>query len=252
MRYLKNFESVSEPTMREKLESIAEMAYYLMDNDMLGDLGNFIGNCSVLFTGCVDVRTTNSKATRLGAFYSLNHPKRMYRFEIDKFLDRLEGSYDRDKKIKSIDELYKLSLIPKHSDTEEDIEKLVSPVTSMSFFGGKIFESHKIKKYMNIQRKMPGWQIEMKLMEGVIDFEFTNKEIQNFIDIKRYGGSHPSRISSEEAKEGLKEVEKDFYKVYHQIKRKINSTNFGKYGVEVSESSFFYDYQNIKMYLIPK
>lgn len=241
MRYLKHFESVSEPTMREKLESIAEMAYYLMDNDMLGELGKFIGNCSVLFTGCIDVR---------GGFYSLKHPKRMYRFEIDKFLDRLEGSYDRDKKIKSIDDLYKLSLIPKHSDTEEDIEKLVSPVTGMSFFGGKIFESHKIKKYMNTWRKMPGWQIEMKLKDDVMDTEFTNKEIQKFIGIKK--GAMDYGVSYEEAEEGLKEVEKDFYKVYLQIKRKIDSMSFGKYGAEVFESSYFHDYRNIKMYLIPK
>ena len=43
MRYLKYFES-NNIELREKLESIESMAYYLFDNDMKDELNNYIGD----------------------------------------------------------------------------------------------------------------------------------------------------------------------------------------------------------------
>jgi hypothetical protein len=61
IKYLKYYESNDIPSLREKLESIVNMANYLFDNDMLSELNNYVGECRVLFSGYIEVRRNQRK-----------------------------------------------------------------------------------------------------------------------------------------------------------------------------------------------
>ena len=54
MKYLKYFESQSEPNLKEKIDSIVSMYQYLWDLGIGDSLGNFTGECSIIFTGFID------------------------------------------------------------------------------------------------------------------------------------------------------------------------------------------------------
>lgn len=57
MIYLKYFESSSDVTLREKLESIVNMAKYLWSIDAGDSLGGFYGKCNVLFLYCSEIQS---------------------------------------------------------------------------------------------------------------------------------------------------------------------------------------------------
>jgi hypothetical protein len=233
MKHLKYFESTSEPTLKEKLESIVDMAYYLFDNDMKGDLNNFIGNCSVLFTGCVDIK---------GGFWSAKYPKRFYRFDIDCFINKLDDAHRKEEKLSQVEELYKLSLIKRHQHTIKDVEKLIKPLINMESYGEDIIEDYEIKPYFNGWKKKPCFSIKLLFKPDIYYIDKHQvEELWNTIQ----GSWRQEEIKY--AKEEIKEVEKEFYYLLNELKdelKKMNLNNLGFSNFETSEythlGKFFY------------
>lgn len=224
MKFLKYFkESTQEPTLKEKLESIVDMAYYLFDNDAKDSLNNFIGNCSILFTGYLDIR---------GAFWRAKYPKRFYRFEVDELLNMLETGKDKkgrhvmtEDKLKQIEELYPLSKLKRHTYTKEEIEKMLLPVFDLELFENKIIIKHTIELYYNSWEKKPGYALKLFLDEELFELDFS--KIARIKD-EVYDTTKKRKL--------LQTVENHFYRYYNMIKSKLQELNLESKGLKLSLS----------------
>lgn len=160
MRYLKYFEDVNHPTLREKLESIVSMYNYLCDNDMGDSLNNFVGACSVLFIGNLEVNSG----------WSFGSKVRPYTFDIGGFLSSLESAYRKDEKLARVEELYTLSKYERFDKTKKDIEGILKPFLETEMFGGRLIEKYKIEQYYNDWLKKPCFGVKLYLDGDLLPF----------------------------------------------------------------------------------
>ena len=204
MKHLKYFkESQSEITLKDKLESIVNMYQYLWSNQVDPDsLGNFTGKCSVLFTGCMQVNKGWNISKKEG---------RPYEFDVDCLLKKLETDYRKEEKLNNIEELYKLSVIPKFKHTKEEIEKFLSPVLNLEITGAKIIKEYKIESYFNSWRKKPSFLIKCKLNDEFLTMDEA--------DFDRHGSTN---------RRDFKELEDEFYSYYKLVKIKLSELEINK------------------------
>lgn len=209
MKHLKYFkESQSEITLKDKLESIVNMYQYLWSNQVDPDsLGNFTGKCSVLFTVCMQVNKGWNISKKEG---------RPFEFDVDCLLKKLETDYRKEEKIKNIEELYKLSIIPRFKHTKEEIEEFLSPVLNLEVTGDKIIKSYEITTYFDGWYKKPCFSIKCKLNE-----EFLTMDEQE-VEVKKGNGYFDRR--------DFREIENEFYSCKRLIKSKIEELNPQKIG----------------------
>ena len=209
MKHLKYFnESQSEITLKDKLESIVNMYQYLWSNQIDPDsLGNFTGKCSVLFTGCMQVNKRWNISKKEG---------RPFEFDVDCLLKKLETDYRKEEKIKNIEELYKLSIIPRFKHTKEEIEEFLSPVLDLEVTGDKIIKSYEITPYFDGWYKKPCFSIKCKLNE-----EFLTMDEQE-VEVKKGNGYFD--------RNDFREIESEFYSCKRLIKSKIEELNPQKIG----------------------
>ena len=223
MKHIKHFESLSEVDIREKIESIVDMAYYLFDNDMTDTLNNFIGECHTLFMGCSQINR---------GFTSHKYPKRFYTFDIDCFLKSIDKSYKKEEKLKKIDKLYELSKIKRFKHTTDDIEKILTPIFKIKSYGEDIIESYKIRKYFNSQKKKPGFSIYLIIKDiYYLDKSKVDTLISNYLNI--YTKEELKMIKKE-----LKEIENDFYYLKDYITEEIEKLDLEKLGFSFSTCDF--------------
>jgi hypothetical protein len=165
MKYLKYFkESQSEITLKEKLESIVSMYQYLWSNNVDPDsLGNFTGQCSVLFIGCMSVNRGWSISKKEG---------RPYEFDVDCLLKKLETDYRKEEKLQNIEGLYKKSLSKRYNVTKEEIYKLLEPLINAELFNEKIITNCDIRTYYQASFKdgtsYPSFSIEFEIDRELI------------------------------------------------------------------------------------
>ena len=238
MKYLKYFESQSEPNLKEKLDSIVSMYQYLWDLGIGDFLGNFTGECSTIFTGFIG----HNSGWRKGG-------KAPYSFKVDEFIDAVNNDkvYGMDRKMETIDKLYRLSLSPRYTDTEEDIEKMIRPILDMKNFGEQIVKSHKISRYYNGRYMRPCYKVDLVLNDEL--FLYADIEIQDYKSI------YDTSINREERKDAeskLREVDKELYQIVRSVKSKLNTIDLGKYGVDVNTRSSFNDFNSIYLLMMPK
>ena len=209
MKHLKYFkESQSEITLKDKLESIVNMYQYLWSNQVDPDsLGNFTGKCSVLFTGCMQVNKGWNISKKEG---------RPFEFDVDCLLKKLETDYRKEEKLKNIEELYKLSIIPKFKHTKEEIEEFLSSVLNLEVTGDKIIKSYEITPYFDGWYKKPCFSIKCKLNE-----EFLTMDEQE-VEVKKGNGYFD--------RNDFREIESEFYSCKRLIKSKIEELNPQKIG----------------------
>jgi hypothetical protein len=237
MKYLKYFESQSEPSLKEKLESIVSMYQYLWDLGIGDSLANFTGECSTIFTGFID----NNRGWKSGG-------KSPYTFKIEDFIKAVDNDkvYGLDRKMETINRLYTLSKSTRFTDTEEDIEKMIRPILDMRNFGEQIIKSHKISRYYNGWSMKPCYNVEIKLNDEL--FIHSDDQIYDWGQVLSFS---TNREEYDDAKSKLREVEKELYQIVRSIKSKANTLNI-KYDVEVHTRSSFSNFDSIYLLMIPK
>jgi hypothetical protein len=209
MKHLKYFkESQSEITLKDKLESIVNMHQYIWSNQVDPDsLGGFTGQCSVLFTGCMQVNKGWNISKKEG---------RPFEFDVDCLLKKLETDYRKEEKLRNIEKLYKLSIIPRFKHTKEEIEEFLSPVLNLEVTGDKIIKSYEITPYFDGWYKKPYFSIKCKLNE-----EFLTMDEQE-VEFKKGNGYFD--------RSNFREIESEFYSCKRLIKSKIEELNSQKIG----------------------
>jgi len=237
MKYLKYFESQSEPNLKEKIDSIVSMYQYLWNLGIGDSLGNFTGECSTIFTGFID----HNSGWRKGG-------KPPYSFKVDEFIDAVNNDkvYGMDRKMETINKLYRLSLSTRYTDTEEDIEKMIRPILDMRNFGEQIIKSHKISRYYNGWSMKPCYNVEIKLNNEL--FIHSDDQIYDWGQVLSFS---TNREEYDDAKSKLHEVEKELYQIVRSIKSKSNTLNI-KYDVEVNTRSSFNNFNSIYLLMVPK
>ena len=249
MIYLKYFESTdSNTTLKEKLESIVDMAYYLFDNNMKDSLSNYIGNCSVLFTGACDISR---------GFWRNKYPLRFYMFDVDQLVKIIESGLSNGRhvttndKIELIDKLYKLSKVERFSDAISDIEHMLEPLTSLKSAGKELFKNHSIGRFYRTiwanSKYLPCYDLKLKFEDDI--FGLSSSQINNLRTNFIFNGNN---VSDKEAKDILSDTESEFYSYMRYIKMKINNMNMGKYEFEIIDNSHLKDFYNLCILLIPK
>ena len=238
MKYLKYFESQSEPNLKEKIDSIVSMYQYLWNLGIGDSLGNFTGECSTIFTGFID----HNSGWRKGG-------KAPYSFKVDEFIDAVNNDkvYGMDWKMETIDKLYRLSLSPRYTDTEEDIERIIKPILDMKNFGEQIVKSHEIERYYDGWYMRPCYKVELEL-NGEL-FLYPDIEIQ---DYKSIYNTSTNREDRKDVESKLREVEKELYQIVRSVKSKLNTIDLGKYGGEVNTRSSFNNFNSIYLLMVPK
>lgn len=223
MKHLKYFkESISEITLREKLESIVSMYQYIWSNQVDPDsLEYFTGKCSVLFLGCTQVNKGWNISKKNG---------RPYEFDIDCLLKRLETDYRKEEKLQNIEELYKLSLIPRFKHTKQQIEEFLSPVLDLVVTGDKIIKSYEIEQYFNGWTKKPCFSIKCKLNEEFLTMD------EHEVEVKKGNGYFD--------RNDFREIENEFYSIKRLIKSKIEELNLQNIGFSFS----MYDNSHLGIY----
>ena len=167
MKYLKYFESISDPTLRDKLESIVSMYNYICDRVVDHDsLEHFYGECIVLFVGC-------GKTNRKHAYFD-TEGRSLYRqiVDIDCLIKKLETHYRKEEELAKIEELYKKSLSERYIITNDDLVEILNPVLEADLFGGKIVTEYKIRPYFGMKwiegKYYPYFEIAMNIDEELI------------------------------------------------------------------------------------
>jgi hypothetical protein len=213
MKHLKYFkESQSEITLKDKLESIVNMYQYLWSNKINPDsLRNFTGNCSVLFTGCMTLNRGWDISKKEG---------RPYEFDVDCLLKKLENDYRKEEKLKNIEVLYKLSIIPKFKHTKEEVEQFLSPVLNLEVTGDKIIKSYEIEPYFSGWDKKACFTIMCNINEEFLPMDELD------VEIKKDNGYFDRKY--------FKEIEDEFYSCERLIKSKIHELDLQKFGLQFS------------------
>ena len=220
MRYLKYFESQTEVSLKEKLETIVDMCEYLWLIDAADSLEGFYGQCSSLFIGCLQ----HNQGWKRGV-------KMPYQFDIDCLINKLETSdYKKQEKLESIEKLYYLSTTAKKArHTKSEIRELLQPILDYEIVGGKVIDSVEIEQFYNWQ-KQPTFSVKLLINEDELSYDKSQIE-----DLYREFDQHASMV----AKKKLKEIEKEFYKLKELLMTELKKINFGSHGLEIENT---YDY----------
>lgn len=232
MKYLKYFESKSEVSLKQKLESIVDMADYLWLIDAADSLRGFYGKCSSLFTGCLDV---NGGWSRGGL--------KPYEFNVDCLTSQLETSrYRREERLSTIEELYKLSQAKKFRYTKEDIEKILKPVTDFKIFGNSPVEKIEISQFYDWLSR-PSFSVNVYIHEDELSYD--KSQIKDlYRDFHEY--------ASMDAKKKLKEIEKEFYRLKGLLVGELKKIDFSSHGLEIEDihdSATFGDLNTFTLHL---
>jgi len=210
MKYLKYFESTTEKTLREKLESIVNMCDYLWSIDTADSLNGYLGKCSVLFTGCLDV---NRGWSRGGL--------KPYEFNIDCLVDKLQTSeYRRQEKLESVEELYKLSLVKRFNHTKEEIEEILEPVFNFKLIGYKVISSFRISQHYSWVKR-PTFTISVTIDEE--ELQYDKDQISQFFNQKNY---------DKESKDVINQLHKEFYRLNILISGLVKRLDLKSHGLE--------------------
>lgn len=243
MKYLKYYESNNITSLRQKLESIVDMANYLFDNDMLSDLNNYIGECSVLFSGSIEVISK----------FSRKNPKRPYYYDIDNFIKKLDSSYLKEEKLKLIETLYKISLTPRHLYTENDLELLLNPLMEFKLFGGKLFNGFSIERHFKClwvnSIYKPTYRIEFEISDDIL--YYTHDEIDK-LKINLSNSKYSSSGRDEELASTLKDIKSEFYKIYNMFKREVSKLNLTGFEVNFMDYTTWDNYRKVCVILTEK
>ena len=220
MRYLKYFESQTEVSLKQKLESIVDMCDYLWSIDAADSLEGFYGKCSALFSSCLDINQGWSRGGR-----------KPYEFNVDCLVDKLETSdYRRKEKLESIERLYYLSTTAKKSThTKSEIRELIQPILDYEIFGGKVVDNIEITQHYN-WHKQPTFSVKISINADELSYDKDQNK-----DLYRDFHEHASM----DAKKKLKEIEKEFYRLKELLKTEFKKINFDSHGLEIEST---YDY----------
>lgn len=217
MRYLKYFESQTEVSLKQKLETIVDMCDYLWSIDAADSLEGFYGKCSTLFLACTDV---NQGWSRGG--------KKPYEFNIDCLINKLETSdYKKQEKLETIERLYYLSTTAKKAThTKSEIRELLQPILDFEIVGGKVIDSVEIEQFYNWQKQAT---FSVKLLINEDELSYDKNQIKN---LHRNLQDHDSM----DAKKKLKEIEKEFYRLKELLMAELKKINFDSHGLKIENT----------------
>ena len=242
IKYLKYYESNDIPSLREKLESIVNMANYLFDNDMLSELNNYVGECRVLFNGYIEVRKNQRKPYQPAM-----------RLLVDFFLKDLDSSYKKENKLKLIETLYKLSLTDRHSYKEGYFKKLLNPLMEFRVFGGKLFSNFSIEKHFVLfwvnSIYKPTYRIEFKISDDIL--YYTHDEIDK-LKIIISNSKYSSYGRDEELESTLKDIKSEFFKIYNMFKKEASKLNLSEFDVDFMDYTTWDNYRKVCVILTEK
>lgn len=218
MKFLKYFESQTEVSLKQKLESIVDMCEYLWSVDDADSLEGFYGKCSAIFTGCLQ---HNQGWKRSG--------KMPYQFDIDCLINKLETSdYRKQEKLETIERLYYLSTTAKKAThTKSEIRELLQPILDYEIVGGKVIDSVEIEQFYNWQ-KQACFSIRFHINEEELSYD--KSQIEQLY-----------QHASIDAKKKLKEIEKEFFRIKDLIKAKLKLIDFKTHNLEIDRT---YDSSN--------
>lgn len=233
MRYLKYFESQTEVSLKEKLETIVDMCEYLWSIDAADSLEGFYGKCSSLFLGCLQ----HNQGWKRGI-------KMPYEFDIDCLINNLETSdYKKQEKLETIERLYYLSTTAKKAThTKSEIRELLKPVLDYEILGGKVIDSVEIEQFYNWQ-KQACFSIRFHINEDELSHDKSEIE-QLYREFDHY--------ASMDAKKKLKEIEKEFFRIKDLIKSQLKLIDFKSHNLEINstyDSSSFGDLNTFTLQL---
>jgi hypothetical protein len=241
MKYLKYYESNYIPSLREKLESIVDMVNYLFDNNLLSDLNGYFGECSVLFSETIEVRSGRKSQ------------RRPYHYDIDHFIKKLDSSYKKEKKLKLIETLYKLSLTNRHSYKESYFEKLFSPLMEFKVFGGKLFSNFSIEKFFSLiwvnSIYKPTYRVEFEISNDIL--YYTHDEIDK-LKVNLSNTKYSPYGRDEELSSTLKDIKSDFFKIYNMFKNEVLKLNLSEFDVEFKDYTTWDNYRKVSIILTEK
>lgn len=231
MKYLKYFkESISEITLKEKLESIISMYDYIWEND-IDDSFNLTGKCLPIFLTCTEFNSEYRKFNK-GKLIDKKREIRPYEFDIECLLKRLESHYRKDEILKEIEELYTFSKISKFKYTEEEIENILNPVLSRESMGYKIIKSYKIRRFFHGWYKKPCYHININIDPEFLTMDET--DVKNRIYDDQHNTSRGILF---------KELESEFYSYRRRIADEIKSLiNMKEFIIETHDNTHLNDY----------
>jgi len=214
MKHLKYFESHTEVSLKQKLESIVDMCNYLWSIDAADSLRGFYGKCSALFTGCLEVNKGWSKGG-----------KKPYEFDVDCLVNKLETSeYRREERLSTIEELYKLSKVKRFKYTKEDIERILKPVADFKILGNPPVEKIEISQFYDWLNKA---SFSVKFYINEEELSSDRVEIKKWYDDRDYDRNAKAKIGS---------VGKEFYHIKQVIKGIVEKIDLKSLGIEAEST----------------
>jgi hypothetical protein len=203
-------ESISDISIKEKLESIVTMCDYLWSIDTADSLNGFYGKCSALFTGCLDV----NRGWSSGGL-------KPYEFNIDCLVDKLQTSeYRRQEKLESVEELYKLSLVKRFNHTKEEIEEILEPVFNFKLIGYKVISSFRISQHYSWVKR-PTFTISVTIDEE--ELQYDKDQISQFFNEREW---------NKESKNTINQLNKEFYRLTTLISGLVKNLDLKSHGLE--------------------
>lgn len=204
MKFIKSFtESLLNPTLKDKLDSISDFYDYLCENEMYDSPNNYIGSCAALFSSSIEYiarweRKSGGKPFNLG---------------VEKFMKDMEkweksNEWKFNHKIDQVEELYKTSQLPRFKYDKNDIEKMLSSVLNMTWVGEKVLKSYEIEQFYSGWDKKQNFMIKCRIEEDML-----SSDESEILDIKN--GNYERDEVADKSK--LREVEIESYSIQKRI-----------------------------------